>query len=44
MVTMQRGELVAVSHDLSHRNQVQLVMAHLSEGEGASLLSGLTAT
>ena len=32
MANMQRGGLVAVSHDLSHHNQVQLVMAHLSEG------------
>ena len=38
MVTMQRGGLVAVSHDLSHHNQVQLVMTHLSEGGSEGLI------
>ena len=38
MVTMQYGGLVAVSHDLSHHNQVQLVMAHLSEGGSEGLI------
>ena len=38
MVTMQHGGLVTVSHNLSHHNQVQLVMAHLSEGRSEGLI------
>ena len=32
VVTLQCGGLVAMSHDLSHHKQVQLIMAHLSKG------------
>ena len=32
MVALQGGGLVAVSHDLSHYEQIQLVMGHLGKG------------
>lgn len=38
VVALQSGGLVAVSHDLSHDKQVQLIMAHLSEGGSEGLV------
>ena len=38
VVTLQCVGLVAVSHDLSHHKQVQLIMAHLSEGASEGLI------
>lgn len=38
VVAMQCGGLVAVSHYLSHHKQVQLVVAHLSEGGSEGLV------
>ena len=32
VVALQGGGLVAVSHDLSHYEQIQLVMGHLGKG------------
>ena len=32
VMTLQCGGLVAMSHDLSHHKQVQLIIAHLSKG------------
>ena len=38
VVTLQCGGLVAVSHNLSHHKQVQLIMAYLSESGSEGLV------
>ena len=38
VVALQCGGLVAVSHDLSHHKQVQLIVVHLSKGSSEGLV------
>ena len=38
VVTLHCGGLVAVSHDLSHHKQIQLIMVHLSKGGSEGLV------
>ena len=38
VVTLECGGLVAMTHDLSHHKQVQLIMAHLNKGGSEGLI------
>jgi hypothetical protein len=38
VVALQGGGVIAVNHNLSHYEQIQLITAHLSEGGSAALV------